>query len=361
MHVKAEQAGPEVSFIIPAYNEAKILPAHIGELKDWLAANMSDLVYEIIVVDDGSTDGMGDAVEALAADDPRLRVARHGCNLGRGRALRTGFEESAGEFVISLDADLSYSPDHIPKLLEPLRQGKADITLASAYHPDGSVSNVPFSRALMSRWANRLMRTGVHGLVHTVTCMVRGYRREAIDELELINDGKEIHLEIVQKAILFGLRVYEVPAHLHWRERERRKTGPKTLLGRIPFLSMSRTIVSHLVYNYMLRPGSLFMVPVVMLVSAVLGGIAMLCVGWTLKLQAWSGGVSLSVLYRTFRDTLLEGQLTVAATVACFLTLLIFVSFYFSSQQNKKNFEELYVMLARMNARIKHLEKREHR
>jgi len=153
----------ELSLIIPAYNESAIILRNVDELERWMESHLPDVTYELIVVDDGSTDTMGQLLDERAKTDPVLRCLHHNGNRGRGRAISTGFEGSHGRYAICLDADLSYAPEHIARLLEPLRAGKADITLASAYHPEGSVSNVPASRALLSRWGNRVLSAGLRG------------------------------------------------------------------------------------------------------------------------------------------------------------------------------------------------------
>src|SRR3954471_17880093 len=118
----------ELSLIIPAYNESAIILRNVEEIERWMAEHQPEIAYDIVVIDDGSTDGTGEVLNERAKTDPRLKPLHHNGNRGRGRAIRTGFEQSSGRFVICLDADLSYSPEHIPRLLEPLRTGRADIT-----------------------------------------------------------------------------------------------------------------------------------------------------------------------------------------------------------------------------------------
>jgi glycosyltransferase involved in cell wall biosynthesis len=346
----------DLSLIIPAYNESTIILRNVEEVERWMDSHLPDVTYELIVVDDGSTDSMGRLINERAKIDPVLRCLHHNGNRGRGRAIRTGFEGSRGRYVICLDADLSYEPEHISRLLAPLQRDQADITLASAYHPQGSVSNVPLSRALLSRWGNRVLSAGLRGKYQTVTCVVRGFTRGALDQLELINDGKDLHLEILQKAELFGFRVVEVPAHLKWRDRDRgrkRKTG---LLDYIPFLSMSGTIASHLSYNYVLRPGAILNIPVLGLWLTTLFGLLLLAYAFASRLIHSPNGFGLSSVYHALRETLIDGQLTVSLTAGSFVISMIFIAFYFASQQNKRNYEELYTLLNRVNARIKELE-----
>jgi dolichol-phosphate mannosyltransferase len=351
----------ELSLIIPAFNEAAIILRNVEEIEGWMSRHQPDIDYEIVVIDDGSTDAMGQLIDERAKNDTRLKALHHDANRGRGRAIRTGFEYSRGRYVICLDADLSYVPDHITQLLEPLRAGIADITLASAYHPEGSVSNVPFSRALLSRWGNRLLSVGLRGKFHTVTCVVRGFTRDVLEHVELINDGKDLHLEIIQKAELFGLRVIEIPAHLKWRDRDRGRKRKTRVRDYIPFLSMSGTIASHLSYNYVLRPGAILNIPVIGLLAAALFGIVTMIYAFIVRLIDLPGSFGLFKIYRALRETLINGEVTLFMTGGAVVISMVFTAFYFASQQNKKNYEEIYTLLNRVNLRLKELQERKDR
>lgn len=342
----------DISLVIPAYNEAAIITSTVGELDGFMRERLPGRSFEIVVVDDGSADGMAERLAEL--DLPALRVVRHKRNRGRGAAIRTGLAASRGNFVLTLDSDLSYSPEHIPLLLAPLQSGEADVTLASAYHPEGEVHNVPFTRAKLSRWGNRVLSAGVYGQFHTLTCMVRGYRREVIEDLELIGDGKDLHIEIIQKAGLFGYRIVEIPARLDWRDKARaRRIGKR---WRFPLLAMSGTIASHLVYNYVLRPGAMLVLPVLFLALIVAIGAGMLAYTWVTSIGPRLGEGVFWALYSSLRDTLIDGALTLTIMGGSAFVLLIFLAFYFQSHQSKKQFEELYILLARANGRLKRLE-----
>jgi dolichol-phosphate mannosyltransferase len=342
-----------ISLVIPAYNEASVILSTVKELSDFMRTQMPAYRYEIIVVDDGSTDGMAEKLASI--QHPQLRVVRHGCNRGRGAGIRTGFAASIGDYVVTLDADLSYAPEHIPRILAPIEAAKADIVLASAYHPEGVVRNVPFVRARLSYYGNKVLSAGVRGQLHTLTCMVRAYRREVIDRLELISEGKDLHIEIIQKANLLGYRIAEIPATLDWRDKQRAKRVGKG--WRFPLLAMSGTIASHLVQNYVLRPGAMLLVPVLLLVLVVLIGAALLAYTWMVKVvQRWDEGFFLA-LYTGLRETLINGGLTLTIMGGSALFLFIFLAFYFQSHQSKKQFEELYILLSRTNDRLKELER----
>lgn len=350
-----DNSGVTLSLVIPAFNESEIIAGTVGEVAAYMRAVETDTSFEIIIIDDGSSDGMADIVRALMENEPALRIVSHGHNKGRGAGVRTGLDAARGTFVICLDADLSYAPEHISRLLAPLQNGEADITLASAYHPEGSVKNVPASRALLSRVGNAILSAGLKSDVRTATCIVRGFRRDSIASLELINSGKDLHLEILQKAELFGLKIIEIPGHLHWRSKQRTGRKKTKFIDYIPFLSMSNTIASHLVYTYVLRPGLMLNIPVYALSLVMLTSTSVFLWAWAERLFG-PGPFGFGKIYTSLRETLIAGALTFTVMVVSFLFLVLIIAFYFASQQSKKHHDELYVLVSRMNERLKRLE-----
>ena len=344
---------PELSIIIPAFNESGIILSNVDELASWMRAYYESLSFEIVVVDDGSTDGMGGILDTACGERDWLRVAHHATNMGRGKGVRTGFSAASGSYLICLDADLSYSPEHIPKLLEPLLAGRAEITLASVYHPDGKVINVPGQRAFLSRAGNRILSLGFGNKFSTVTCIVRGYTREVAKSLELVSDGKELHLEVIQKAQLLGYRIEEVPAILHWRDRKRGQAKNRMLLPEIAIFKMRKTVLSHLVFNYITNPGILLLIPILSLFAVITFGSSALAFALIQNLNE----LDLTFL-QTIRQTLLDGQLTLIVVSFAFIFLMIFIGFYFLSLQSKRYFDETYTVIMRLNSRIKKIESR---
>ena len=111
--------------------------------------------YEILAVNDGSKDNTLKLAEEFASKNPQVRVLKNPVNMGMGRALRTGFENATGDILVTIDADLSYSTDHILKLASELINDKSwDMVLGSPYMEGGEVKNVPFVRLLISKMAN---------------------------------------------------------------------------------------------------------------------------------------------------------------------------------------------------------------
>jgi dolichol-phosphate mannosyltransferase len=343
----------DLTLVIPALNESSIILGNIDELSEWLKQQQPNISYELLVIDDGSTDGMGELLDKASTSREWLKVVHHSRNMGRGRGVRSGFESSVGRYIICLDADLSYSPEHIHLLLEPLINDEADITLASAHHPEGKVVNVPFQRALLSKWGNWILGLGLSEGFYTVTCIVRGFKREVIESLELVSDGKELHLELIQKALLMGYRVKEIPAILHWRDRKRGQSTKRKLLPELAIFKMRKIVLSHLIFNYITNPGMLLFLPIFSLLTVSFVGSVMLAGSFFDKM-----GHDFSLM-AALRQTLLDGQLTLIVVLSSLVTLMIFIVFYFLSSQSKRYFDETYTLLMRMNARIKHLEKKQ--
>ena len=230
----------ELTVVAPMFNEEENVGETARRVRDALAAFPGS--WELVMVDDGSTDGSRSRAEAEAAADPRVRVVGYTPNAGRGRALRTGFAAARGRFVVSVDFDLSYESSHILRMHAALaREGGPDVVLASAYMPGGTSQGVSWKRLLPSRLGNWLLRFAWPKRIYTSTCVVRGYRREALERLVLSEDGKEIHLEVLSQAFGRGLRIEEIPGHLRARARGKSKARLGGAIGsHLRFLARRR-------------------------------------------------------------------------------------------------------------------------
>lgn len=223
--VAAPDLRPLVSVVVPAFDEAAALAAGIAAVDRELAALAGRYRFEIVIVDDGSGDGTGAIAAALAAGRSDLRVVRHAVNRGLGAALRTGFAATAGDVVVVLDADMSYAPSHVGRLLAALESTGAPIAAASPYMAGGSVRGVPAARLALSVAANRLLRAASGGAASTATGMVRAYDGAWIRALPLAADGMEVNAEIVRHALRSGAHIAEVPARLDWEAAGRGGSG----------------------------------------------------------------------------------------------------------------------------------------
>jgi glycosyltransferase involved in cell wall biosynthesis len=235
----------DLSIIIPMFNEAENVEATFGQVEQALASFQG--TYEIIAVNDGSLDNTLEILERVASQKRRVKVVSYSKNFGRGMALRTGFKESKGAIVVSIDADLSYDPRYIMDFVKTLRtEQDIDFVLASPYMPGGSAQNVPLLRLWISKLGNKILRFAMPNRIYTSTGIFRAYRRKVLDSLELESDGKEIHLEILSKAIALGFRVKEIPVVLANRKKGRSK------------FKFRKTAVSHLVFSVFEKPMMIF-------------------------------------------------------------------------------------------------------
>lgn len=234
----------KISVIIPMYNEEENALNTLARVNDVLKIYND---YEIIAVDDGSADDTFKLINEFAFNNPNMRVLQHSVNGGMGKSIRTGFDNSDGDIVVTVDADLSYKPDHIPKLVnELLNDDTVDIVVGSPYMEGGGVSNVPFLRLFISRAANKFVGFSMAENLSTVTGVLRAYRREVIDSLELESNGTDINLEILSKASATKFKIREIPALLEGRE-----------LGQSKLKFRAKTI-SHVLFSFHEKPMMLF-------------------------------------------------------------------------------------------------------
>jgi glycosyltransferase involved in cell wall biosynthesis len=207
--------------VLPAYNEEEGLADSLARIIDVLHAELDDRRWEILIVDDGSTDDTAaiavSAAAELSTTAVSVRVLRHIRNRGLGGALQTGFTASVGDVVVVVDSDLSYHPGHIPPLVRAVEDGKAQISVASPYMPGGKTIGVPPALERRSRLANRFLAALSGSDLHTYTGMVRAYDGPYIRELALKAFDDIINVETLYKTGLLHGRVVEVPATLDWR------------------------------------------------------------------------------------------------------------------------------------------------
>lgn len=235
----------DVSVVVPMYNEANNVTDVAYALNTSLAE--SGYSWEIILVNDGSIDETLAAANAIAAADARVLVESYTPNRGRGKALRTGFTAARGDIVVTIDADLSYEPKSILRLIEALKQNPgSDIAIGSPYVPGGGTENVPLLRLWLSRLGNLILSAAMPGKIYTITGIFRAYRRHVVESLDLEADGKEIHLEILSKSLALGYEIIEVPAVLRGRKKGRSK------------FRLRATTFTHLAFSFFERPILLF-------------------------------------------------------------------------------------------------------
>jgi glycosyltransferase involved in cell wall biosynthesis len=213
----ARTATPDVSIVVPIYNEVDNLPDLIERIAQAMAGQ--PLSFELLAVDDGSKDGSRERLRELAATRPWLRPVLLARNYGQSSALQAGFDRVRGRYVVTLDADLQNEPGDIPLLLQRL-ETDPDVDMVSGWRKDRQDAEI--SRKLPSRIANKLISnaTGVH--LHDYGCALKAYRRPIIDRIRLYG---ELHRFIPSLAKEAGARITEVPVRHHARTRGVSKYG----------------------------------------------------------------------------------------------------------------------------------------
>ena len=202
----------KLSVLIPVYNEVRT----IDEILRLVAGEKTE--KEIIVVDDGSTDGTR---EKLASWDGRdgVRVILHPKNAGKGQAVRTAMEASRGDILIIQDADLEYDPEEYPLLLRPIEAGRADVVFGSRFAGSSEHRVQHFWHAQGNRLLTAISNvvTGLN-LSDMATCY-KAFHRRVVPALDLESKGFGVDAEITAKVARGGFHVFEVPVSYFGRSR----------------------------------------------------------------------------------------------------------------------------------------------
>lgn len=220
---------PHFSLVVPLYNEAGNVIPLLGRAVDVLDTLGDD--YEIVLVNDGSTDSTSDEIAAAARRWPRVRPLDHPRNLGQAAALLSGLHVAQGELIFTMDGDGQNDPRDFPLLLAPVASGQLD--LACGWRVD---RNDSWLRRAMSRVGNVVRRQLLGDTLHDGGCQLRVFRREIIDVLFPVDLLQSFVPAIAAAA---GFRVGEFPVRHHERRRGRAKFGLRQLWWR-PFIAMLR-------------------------------------------------------------------------------------------------------------------------
>jgi len=196
---------------MPVYNEAQT----VGEVIRTVLAQ--PLVAELICVDDCSRDGSLGVLQKLAATEPRMRVASHDVNQGKGAALRTGIALATAPLVIIQDADLEYDPREYPRMLEPILENRADVVFGSRFTGSEAHRVLYFWHSVGNNFLTLLsnMFTNLN-LTDMETCY-KAFRREIIQKITIEENRFGFEPEITAKVARTGVRIYEVSVSYHGR------------------------------------------------------------------------------------------------------------------------------------------------
>jgi glycosyltransferase involved in cell wall biosynthesis len=218
----------DLSVVIPAYNEAQRLRptlARVHAFLDRLAGGA--MRYEILVVDDGSTDGTAEVADQLAEAIPQLRVIRSRPNRGKGAAVRVGMLEARGQVRVMCDADCSMPPEEMPKLLAHIGSGAAQIAIGSRYADGARVAaKQPLYRRLWSRLCNQVIQRSLVPGIRDTQCGFKAFTARAAQDLfaRARIDGWAFDLEILALARRRGYAIAEVA--VTWADDNRSRVNP---------------------------------------------------------------------------------------------------------------------------------------
>ena len=234
---------PEISLVIPIYNEAPNIEALYEEIT--AALDPWGRSYEVLLIDDGSTDGSADLLARLPARDPRVRVIRFRKNFGQTPAFSAGFAHARGRVIITSDGDLQNDPRDIPMLVARLEEG---FDIVCGWRKDRKDTLV--TRRIPSIIANRLISRATGVELHDYGCSLKAFRSEVVKPLRLYG---EMHRFIPAIASEFGVKVAEVVVN----HRARRAGTSKYGLSRTIRVILDLVTVKFLL-NYATRPLQIF-------------------------------------------------------------------------------------------------------
>jgi len=200
--------GQLLSIVIPVYNERDLLPQILEKIEQ---VKLPDgLERQVVIVDDGSTDGTRDILRGLARERPDYIIHFHEENQGKGGGVRTGLKLATGDIVLIQDADLEYSPNDYPQLLKPILENKADAVFGSRFIGD--------SRRVLYFWhsvANKMLTTLSNMLSNLnltdMECCYKVFTKDLADRLEITEPRFGLEPEMTAKVAKLNARLYEVP------------------------------------------------------------------------------------------------------------------------------------------------------
>ncbi|MGD8561703.1 MAG: glycosyltransferase family 2 protein [Desulfarculaceae bacterium] len=307
----------KISVVCPFFNEAAILEKAVLQMLVSLESLGRD--WELVLVNDGSTDDSEEIVRRLAQGQPRLKLVSYPVNQGRGYALKTGIDAALGDLIITTEVDLSWGEDVVKRIVDKLEaEPGLDVVVASPNLRGGGYKNVPKRRVYISKLGNQLIRLFFTKNITMNTGMTRGYRRQAIKRLPLFEKGKEFHLESLLKLKALDYRIGEISAVLQWQDAKLAAKGaaPRKSSSKVP-----RLILSHLRFAVFANPIRYFW------------AISLLC---TL--------VGLGFIVAAFYNLIIGGDAIylVIVGLAVMITALLFFGFGITASQNNTLLKEIW-------------------
>jgi dolichol-phosphate mannosyltransferase len=210
----------KLSVVIPCYNEEKTLEKCLERV---LKISDEFLHLEIIIIDDGSTDGSLSIARNFANKDPRIKIIHHNKNQGKGAALQNGFKKATGDFIAIQDADLEYKPNDMLRLLEPLVSNEADVVFGSRFLPHGPIRVLYFWHSIGNRLLTFISNMFTNLNLTDMEVCYKIFRREVLQNINLKEKRFGFEPEITAKVARLGCRIYEVGISYYGRTYEEGK------------------------------------------------------------------------------------------------------------------------------------------
>ena len=211
----------KLSIIIPAYNERQTIEDIIELVHQAPIDAPVEVEKEILVVDDGSTDGTREILQELAQKYPDIKVFMHERNQGKGAAIRTALQHATGDYIVIQDADLEYDPREFGVLLRPLLEGKADVVYGSRFL--GPHRAFLFVHYLGNKFLNLITNILYDTILTDMETCYKMFRADVIKDIPLHARGFEFEPEVTAKVLKRGYRVFEVPISYSGRDFEEGK------------------------------------------------------------------------------------------------------------------------------------------
>lgn len=205
----------KLTVLIPVYNEVKFLHQILEKVD---SQNFCDLEKEVILVDDGSTDGTRDILKQLEADRPDYKIYYHSKNMGKGAALRTAINYASGDILIIQDADLEYDPKDYPELIQLILDDKADVAYGSRLTVGKPVRAFNFLHLLGNKFLTFITNVLYNTTLTDMETCYKAFRADVIKNINIRSNRFDFEPEITAKVLKRGYHLYEVPISYYGRD-----------------------------------------------------------------------------------------------------------------------------------------------
>ena len=208
-----------ISIIIPCFNEFKTIKEIINKIN----ISLKSYQFEILLIDDCSSDGSTDLLKEIASENKNIRVLFNSKNLGKGASLRRGFGEAIGDIICIQDADLEYDPDDLTKMIDLILDGTADVVIGSRFRGNGPVR----ANLFVNRVANFVITTLTNIFTNLsltdIECCYKVFKKNDIKKINLKEDRFGIEPELTIKLAKLNLKIFEVGISYYGRTRDEGK------------------------------------------------------------------------------------------------------------------------------------------